>query len=283
MRERSGMRALVLGGGGITGIAWELGVLAGLAEAGVRLADADLVVGTSAGSVVGAQVLSGTPVDELYATQLRPATGEIAASLGAGGLARWVLASLSSRDEAKVRARMGRMALRARTAATPAQRRAVIAARLPSSDWPTGARLLVTAVEASTGEFRAFDADSGVDLVDAVAASCAVPLVWPPIPIQGRAYVDGGVRSPANADLATRAGQVVVLAPIARAVRASGRVDRQLAALGPGVRTVVVTPDAAARSAFGRNALDPARRAPSARAGRAQAGSVLDAVRAVWS
>ena len=74
------MRALVLGGGGITGIAWELGVIAGLAEAGVRLADADLVVGTSAGSVVGAQLLSGTPVDELYATQLRPATGEIAAS-----------------------------------------------------------------------------------------------------------------------------------------------------------------------------------------------------------
>ncbi len=277
------MRALVLGGGGITGIAWELGVLAGLAEAGVRLPDADLVVGTSAGSVVGAQLLSGTPVEALYARQLRPATGEIAASLGAVGIVRWVLASLSSRDDTRVRARLGRMALRARTAATADERRAVIAGRLPSHDWPTRARLVVTAVEASTGQFRAFDAESGVELVDAVAASCAVPLVWPPIPIEGRAYVDGVVRSATNADLAVGADRVVVLAPIARAARASQRVDRQLAALGPGVRTVTVTPDAASRAAFGRNALDPARRAPAARAGRAQAPAVVDAVRAVWT
>src|SRR4051794_14957107 len=277
------MRALVLGGGGITGIAWELGLIAGLAEAGVRLDEADVVIGTSAGSVVGAQLLSGTPIEDLYATQLRPATGEIAASLGVGGIARWVFASLSSRDEAKVRARIVHMALRAKPAATAEERRAVIAERLPSHHWPTQQRLVVTAVEASTGEFRAFDADSGVDLVDAVAASCAVPLVWPPIPIGGRSYVDGGVRSPANADLATAAERVAVIAPIARAARSSGRVDRQLAALGPGVRTVTVTPDAAARAAFGRNALDPARRAPAARAGRAQVPAVVDAVRAAWA
>jgi NTE family protein len=277
------MRALVLGGGGITGIAWELGLIGGLAEVGVRLDEADVVIGTSAGSVVGAQLLSGTPIEDLYATQLRPATGEIAASLGVGGIARWVFASLSSRDEAKVRARIGHMALRAKPAATAEERRAVIAERLPSHHWPTRQRLVVTAVEASTGEFRAFDADSGVDLVDAVAASCAVPLVWPPIPIGGRCYVDGGVRSPANADLATGAERVAVIAPIARAARSSGRVDRQLAALGPGVRTVTVTPDAAARAAFGRNALDPARRAPAARAGRAQVPAIVDAVRVAWT
>src|SRR3954447_2200201 len=120
----SGMRALVLGGGGITGIAWELGVIAGLAQEGVRLADADVVVGTSAGSVVGAQLLSGAPLEELYARQLRPPTAEIAAALGVGGLTRWVLAALSSRDETKVRARLGRMALRAPTAATADERRA---------------------------------------------------------------------------------------------------------------------------------------------------------------
>jgi NTE family protein len=276
------MRALVLGGGGIAGIAWELGLVAGLAEAGVDLARADLVVGTSAGSVVGAQLLSGRPVEDLYATQLGPPTGEIAASLGVGGLVRWVFASLSSRDEMTVRARIGRMASRSKTAATAEDRRAVIASRLPSHEWPTRARLLVTAVEASTGAFRVFDRGGGVDLVDAVAASCAVPLVWPPIPIEGHAYVDGGVRSPANADLAVGADRVVVIAPVARAVRSSGRIDRQLATLGPDVLTVTVTPDAAARAAFGRNVLDPARRAPAARAGRAQAASVLDAVRAVW-
>ena len=140
----------------------------------------------------------------------------------------------------------------------------------------------MTAVEASNGGFRVFDRDSGVDLVDAVAASCAVPMVWPPMPIGGHAYVDGGVRSAVNADLAAGADRVVVIAPIARATRASGRIDRQLATLGPDVRSVIVTPDKAARAAFGRNVLDPARRAPAARAGREQAASVLDAVRAVW-
>jgi NTE family protein len=91
------------------------------------------------------------------------------------------------------------------------------------------------------------------------------------------------VRSPANADLAAGADRVMVLAPIARAARRSGRIDQQLTALGAGVRSVVVTPDAAARKAFGRNALDPGRRAGAARAGRVHAPSVLDAVRAVWS
>src|SRR3954451_16522161 len=216
------MRALVLGGGGITGIGWELGIIAGLAAAGVRLEDADVVVGTSAGSVVGAQLLSGTSVEDLYTGQLRPASGEIAAALGVGGLARWLFASLSSRDEMTVRARIGRMALHAKTAATAEERRAGISSRLPRHDWPTRARLLVTAVEASTGAFRVFDRDAGVDLVDAVAASCAVPLVWPPISVDGYAYVDGGVRSPANADLAAGADRVVVIAPIARAGRPSG-------------------------------------------------------------
>ena len=277
------MRALVLGGGGVTGIGWELGVVAGLAEAGVRLADAELVVGTSAGSVVGAQLLSGRRVEELYAAQLRPPDGELAGRTGIGVLLRWAFASLSTRDEAKARARIGHMALRARTAVSAQERLAVIATRLPSHEWPRHARLLVTAIEAEHGSFRVFDADSGVPLVDAVAASCAVPMVWPPVPVEGRPHVDGGVRSVANADLAAGADRVVVLAPITQAARRSGRIDRQLAGLGPGVRTVVVTPDAGARKAYGRNALDPGRRADAARAGRAQAPSVLDAVRAVWS
>ncbi len=274
--------ALVLGGGGITGIAWELGLVAGLAEAGVRLADAELVVGTSAGSVVGAQLLSSTDVEDLYARQLRPPSGEIAASMGLGAIARWVLVSMSSRDDATVRARIGRMALRARTGATVGERLAAIASRLPDREWPVRAQLLVTAVAADDGSFRVFDAGSGVPLLEAVAASCAVPLVWPPVPIQGRPYVDGGVRSPANADLAAGADRVVVLAPIGRA-RPSGRIDRQLATLGAGVRTVIVQPDAEARRAFGRNVLDPARRPGAARAGRRQAAAVADGVRAVWA
>src|SRR5689334_16577719 len=69
-------RALVLGGGGVTGVAWELGVVSALLDAGIDLADADLIVGTSAGSAVAAQITSGASMDELVAAQLDPETKE---------------------------------------------------------------------------------------------------------------------------------------------------------------------------------------------------------------
>ncbi len=274
-------RALVLGGGGVTGIAWEIGLLAGLAEAGVDLTSADLVVGTSAGSAVGAQVLSGVALEDLYLAQLADATGEIAVKMGAGTMARFVFTSLWPGDERGARARLGRAALKARTV-PESERRAIIEQRLSSREWPE-TRLLITSVDAETGESRVFDRASGVPLAEAVAASCAVPLVWPPITIEGRRYIDGGVRSVANADLAAGCDRVVVLAPIVFALRRSSRIDRQLASLGPNVRSVVVSPDAHARTAIGPNVLDPAHRAASARAGRDQASGVAEAVAALWS
>ncbi|WP_089293974.1 patatin-like phospholipase family protein [Actinoplanes regularis] len=272
--------ALVLGGGGVTGVAWEVGMLAGLAEAGVPIDRADLVVGTSAGSVVGAQVCSGVPLDELYQRQLAPVTGEIAAKLGLRVLARYAASAVGG-DDRKARARLGRQALRARTV-PEADRRAVIAGRLPSHDWPAHPRLLVTAVEATTGAAVTWDRDSGVPLVDAVAASCAVPLVWPPMTIDGKRYVDGGVRSAANVDYASGCSRVLVLAPTTASIRVSGRIGRQLATLGPRVRSAVFSPDAEARAAMGRNVLDPAFRAASARTGRRQAASVAQAAAALF-
>lgn len=274
-------RALVLGGGGITGIAWELGMLAGLAEKGLDLTSADLVVGTSAGSVVGAQILSGAPIEDLYAEQLKDATGEIAARMGTGAMARFVVASLWPGDASRGRAYLGRAALAARTV-PESERRGVIESRLRSRSWPER-RLLITAVDAETGETRVFERDSGVELSDAVAASCAVPIVWPPITIQGRRFIDGGVRSIANADLATGCDRVVVLAPVTFALRRSGRIADQLSSLGHDVRSLVLSPDGQARDAIGKNVLDPAQRAASARAGRLQAVSAAASVEAVWS
>jgi NTE family protein len=275
-------RALVLGGGGVTGVAWELGLLAGLAQRGVDLTGADLVVGTSAGSVVGAQVCSGLPVAELYEAQLRPARGELAARLGAGVLVRWAWAGARGRDAARARARVGAMALAARTP-SEASRRAVIGSRLPGSRWPAR-RLLVTAVDAASGEFVVFDEASGVSLVDAVGASCAVPGVWPPVTIGDRRYVDGGVRSAVNADLAAGARQVVVLAPTRAGFGPMPRLSAQVAGLrAAGARVALVSPDRVARAAIGRNVLDPARRAASARAGFAQAAAVAEEVAGVWT
>ncbi|HSP09582.1 MAG TPA: patatin-like phospholipase family protein [Candidatus Dormibacteraeota bacterium] len=274
-------RALVLGGGGITGIAWELGLLAGLAEAGLDIMSPDLVVGTSAGSVVGAQILSGDSIEDLYARQLADPAGEGGARMGAGALARFVIASAWPGDPGRGRAYLGRAALAA-TTHPESDSRAAFEALVPRDSWPER-RLLVTAVDAETGEPRVFDRDSGVALRDAVAASCAVPIVWPPITIQGHRYIDGGVRSIANADLAAGCDRVVVLAPVTVALRPSGRIAHQLSSLGREVRSVIVSPDAESRTAIGRNVLDPAQRAASARAGLRQAAAVAAVVEAVWS
>jgi NTE family protein len=271
-------RALVLGGGGITGIAWEWGILAGLKAAGVDLTGADLVVGTSAGSVVGAQVATGLDPDERYQAQLAPPDGEVAAALGTGLLLQYGLAMVSSRTPRKVRARIGRLALRADTVDEDDRVR-VIESRLPVREWPDRT-LRVTAVDVATGEFRTFDRDAGVPLVRAVAASCAVPGVWPPVTIDGRRYMDGGIRSGANADLAAGYDRVVVLAPLPRGFGTGAA--RQVEALRAAARVELVSPDADALKAFGRNVLDPARRADAARAGLAQAASVVERVRSVW-
>jgi NTE family protein len=140
----------------------------------------------------------------------------------------------------------------------------------------------VTAADAVSGEFVAFDRDTGVGLVDAVGASCAVPGVWPPVTIGDRRYIDGGIRSATNADLAAGADRVVVIAPVNAGGGPIRRLAGQVAALRRTAAVAVVRPDRAARRAIGRNALDPARRAPAARAGRAQAATVAAAVAQVW-
>ena len=270
----------MLGGGGVTGIAWEIGLIAGLADAGVQLTHADLVVGTSAGSVVGVQILSGAPLEDLYAEQLADASSEIGARMSLAALARFVLAGVWPRDETRARAALGRAAQRAKTV-PESERKRVIESRLKLRAWPQQ-RLLIVAVDAESGAPRVFDSSSGISLVDAVASSCAVPLVWPPMTVDGHRYMDGGVRSIANADLAAGCERVVVLAPVTAAVRRSSRISTQLAGLEADVRSIVVSPDAAARRAIGRNVLDPSRRAAAARAGRRQAELAASAVKSVW-
>lgn len=266
--------ALVLGGGGVAGVAWITGVIAGLADEGIDLREAQQILGTSAGSTVGAQLWSGESLDALFARQADPAhqTPEISPPFSAlrelfGKFQE--MARIADPDE-RVR-KIARMALDSKTV-SEAERRAIIAGRLPSHVWPA-TRLAATAIDAETGELRVFDAASGVDLVDAVAASCAVPLIWPATTIQGRRYVDGGMRSAENADLITGARSVLILSPggiDGASLRGIG-LRKEVAALeARGVRVAVIDPDATARAAIGFNALDPATRTPSATAGRAQ-------------
>ena len=274
-------RALVLGGGGVTGIAWEIGVIAGLAEWAIDLAAADVIIGTSAGSVVGADITSGQEPEALYRAQLAPPDPEPAARIGWGLIGRLAWVANTSRDPVRARARIGRWALAARTM-PEADRRTVFEARLPAGGWPA-TMLKVTAVDARTGEFVVFDSAGEAGLVDAVGASCAVPGVWPPVTIGDRRFVDGGVRSVANADLAAGYERVVIVAPVAQGVGHMTSPRRQAAALAAaGTRVVLVRPDRAAVHAIGHNVLDLSRRAAAATAGRAQATVEAAAVRAVW-
>ncbi|MGW7255074.1 patatin-like phospholipase family protein [Streptomyces sp. NPDC054834] len=275
--------ALVLGGGGVGGIAWITGLLAGLADGGQDVTGADVIIGTSAGSAVAAQLGSGLELAELYARQADPASqaAEIMAEMDLEGFAADIAAAMGgAATVADMRRAVGKVALGATTVPEP-ERRAVIESRLPVHLWPARA-LRIVAVDAETGEPRVFDSASGVHLVDAVAASCAVPGVWPPVTIDGRRYVDGGVRSIANADYASGASRVLVVVPMGgtEPFPSDAPLEQAVAELrAQGAQVLVVEPDEASLAAIGPNALDPATRTPAAEAGRAQGR----ALRLEWS
>ena len=273
--------ALVLGGGGVTGIAWETGLIAGLAGLGIDLAAADVIIGTSAGSVVGTDIAYGQELEAMYQAQLAPPAPEPAARIGWDFIGRLLWDVHTSRDPKRARARIGRWALAVPTI-SEADRRKVFEARLPTSVWPSRP-LKVTAVDAQTGDFAVFDSAGAVGLVDAVGASCAVPGLWPPVTIGERRFMDGGMRTVANADLAHGYERVVIVAPVAAGIGFMASPRRQAAALtAAGVRVALVRPDRAAVRAIGRNVLDVSRRAAAVRAGRAQAAAEAPAVGAVW-
>ncbi|OCB25693.1 patatin [Mycobacterium malmoense] len=279
-------RALVLAGGGIAGIAWETGVLRGIADesptAAELLVNSDVLVGTSAGSAVAAQIGGGSALDVLFDRQVAEASAEIDSGVDVDGITEMFLAALaepyadpSDRTRQQMR-RIGAVAVATKTV-PPQVRRQVIAQRLPSHAWPDRA-LRITAIDVDTGELVVFDGDSGVDLVDAVAASCAVPGAWPPVEISGRRYMDGGVASTVNLGVADDCDAAVVLVPSAADAPAPfGAGPSAEISSFPGA-TFAVFADPGALAAFGPNPLDPGCRVASARAGREQgrreAGSV---------
>jgi NTE family protein len=267
-------QALVLGGGGVAGIAWMTGLLAGLADAGQDVTGADLLIGTSAGANVAAQLGSGLSLGDLYARQVDPAlqSREIPAEIDLAKFAEDIGPYLADATSAEDTLRLfGAFALAASTV-PEADRLAVVAGRLPLLEWPSRP-IKIVAVDCESGAIELFDASSGVSLVDAVAASSAVPGIWPPVTIGDRRFMDGGVRSSDNADLAEGAARITVISPLGldsplptplplRDVVAKLRAG--------GAEVTVIEPDRVSREAIGANPLDPATRVPAAEAGRAQ-------------
>jgi NTE family protein len=194
-------------------------------------------------------------------------------------------------DAADMRRRMGAAALdmdAASDGSGQARWRATVAARLPSQHWPERT-MLITAVDARTGEPVVFDRHSGVDLADAVAASTANGFGVPPYRIGGHRYIDGGYRRNENADLAVGYGRVLVLSPFGGRSRHPQEWGMQLAAQvdelrARGSRVETIFPDSNSRDlfAFGANQMDPSTRPPAARAGYGQGRALAGQLTEFW-
>ncbi|MGA7206535.1 MAG: patatin-like phospholipase family protein [Specibacter sp.] len=294
----AGDRALVLGGGGSTGNAWLIGVIAGLFDAGLDVTGAELTIGTSAGSTAAAQIAGAIPT-ELFAAILDAAPQPRKGSIGSGRgrapagqvvnqLERVNKIIAAASDVADMRRRMGMAALELDAASDGSwsgQWRTTVASRLPSRDWPER-DVLITAVDARTGEPAVFDRDSGVDLVDAIAASCSSGM---PYRIGDSRYIDGGYRSNAeNADLAAGCERVLVLSPFGGrslqplewGTHLATQLD-QLRARGSRVETIC--PDARSEHMFGANGMDLSLRPPAATAGYEQGRALAGGLSEFWS
>jgi NTE family protein len=264
----------VLAGGGLAGIAWETGILCGIADeaplAAETLLASDVLLGTSAGATVAAQLGSGVGLDDLFARQVAAESHEIDSGIDVDGITALFITAMTTPGTTRAQKlqHIAAIAVAADTVAEPV-RREVIAHRLPSHQWPRRV-LRITAIDAATGELVILDAGSGVDLVDAVAASCAVPGAWPPVTIGDRRFIDGGVGSTVNMVAAADCDAVVVLVPSGENSPSpfGGGAPAEIA--GFAGATLAVFADDAALAAFGRNPLDPACRIPSANAGREQ-------------
>ena len=305
-------KALVLSGGGPVGIAWQTGLVAGLRRTGVDLSAADLVVGTSAGSAVGAQIALGRDMESAlarYEDALRRSDAGVVAAAAApspapgaaggagapgaagGGMVKLMelMAKAASSDAPpdEVRAEIGRFALDAETG--PEERFVDAFRYLAGEAWP--GRYKCTAVDALTGEFMVWDGSRGEPLERAVASSCAVPGVFPPITVNGRRYIDGGMRSGTNTDLAEGHQRVLVISLMAanrmpagdpRMERYRARGEAETAVIqAAGGEVKVVGPDDEAATVMGINLMNPAISPAAAHAGSLQ-GEALASELADW-
>jgi NTE family protein len=286
-------RVLVLGGGGPVGEAWESGIIVGLKEKGVDLAHADRIIGTSAGSIVGARLGSKMSDADFINAALEPADDgpKRPASQKPPNLtflaSKLVEMNTGRRPRQVIRAEIGAWAMRVHPVITETEFVSGYQRRFPQSKWPDP-RYEAISVDAADGSLRMWNESSGVAPAMAVAASCALPGVFAPVTIDGHRYMDGGVRSVTNADLARGCKTALVLAPTAGlddpiAKDFTRPLDDELRTLrASGCTVELITPDGASINAFGASIGDESHRAPPLRAGRVEGRNKASALTAFW-
>jgi NTE family protein len=270
-------RALVLGGGGFMASSWITGLISGMAEAGINVRDADVLIGTSSGARVALQLANGAPLEEVFARQVGAgrhfgAVPHVGRQSGAVDMSRVqqevARAKELGGDRAEILRRIGQLAL---SLAEP-DRRALVTTQLPMEHWPERSVRLI-ALNAESGVRRAFDRASGIDLADAVMATTA-SFGAAPVWFEGQPYIDGGYYSSDNADLAAECGRVLILALKAPpwAMRLVSLEDGIAELQASGAEVELIQPDDEAMEviASAGSPMNPAVFEPVTRAGRAQ-------------
>ena len=291
-------RALILGGGGPVGEAWESGVIAGLMEKGIDLSHADLIIGTSAGAIVGARLASGMPAADIIDAALAPS--DAPPPQGSNSMPAGPPPDLSflgrkldemwtgNRPQQSIRAEIGQWALKVHPVTSELEFIASYQHRFPKKEWPNGSYECVS-VEAENGSLHIWNKSSELPVALAVASSCALPGVFAPIAINAHHYMDGGVRSVTNADLARGCKEALVLAPTSGLNDPLARsftrpLNNEMQTLrDSGCKVELIAPDRESLAAFGASIGDEHHRAPALDAGRVEGRSKGDEISGFWN
>jgi NTE family protein len=275
-------RAVVLGGGGVTRMAWEIGIITALLQEDIDLTEADVIIGISAGSFVGSALASGYDMRKLYDSQLFPNTSEVNVSVNSEILKLWTEAFICGKDDKKKIGKMlGDIAKKYPSKISRKNHQNVVESRMVTNLWP--AKLKVTALDAETGDLHVFDLASGITLIDAVSASGAVPGIWPFITFDGRDWVDGGMVSSTNAHLAEGYDKVVILSPMPKKYGIVPSVKEEVIEMQKKADISLIVPDKNSILAIGENPYDPTHTTSSAKAGFNQGINEATAIYNTWA
>ena len=248
-------RALVLGGGGITGIAWESGVLAALIENGMNISQIDKIFGTSAGAFVGAVLSNNQDMKSYYHYLNENKDPNEQTKLKKEVYEMWRQAYIQGgNNQENIGRLLGEMIDQVQPVISMKERKKAIAKRLNGSKWTS--QLVITAINARTGQLETINQQIGMDLIDSVAASRAVPGLWPHVTMNGKEYIDGGMVSSTNACLAKDFKQILIIAPLTQKIGKLPNVFDDEITLSNTSDVYTITPDEFSKSIIGDNIYD---------------------------